>query len=174
MYTKIDAQLVENYLTTLKEKSGLTLETIAKTSGSSESTIKKLFTGKTDNPGIDTLAPIIYAMGGSIDEMYNPGKNKDEVKEISINSIKEMYEFQLAEQRKTEEAHISNIRVHYEQHRNDTITNYERLLSEKENQVKLFKRITAVSFAIACVGFAILIGLLILEVSNPNLGWIQF
>ena len=91
MYTNIDAQLVKKYLTTLKEKSGLTLEAIAKTSDTSESTIKKLFSAKIDNPGIDTIAPVLYAMGGSMDEMCNPDKDKDEVKEISINSIKEMY-----------------------------------------------------------------------------------
>ena len=82
--------------------------------------------------------------------------------------------FQFAEFRKTEEAHICNMRTHYEQHRDDTITNYERLISEKENQVKLFKKISLICLSIACVGFAILIGLLVLEVMNPELGWIKF
>ena len=163
----MDAKLVAKYLTSLKEKSGLTIEAIAEKSQRSESTVKNLCSGKTEDPRLDTVAPVIYAMGGSIDEMYNPGKNKDAVKEFSINSIKEIYEQQLIDMSKTHEAHINNIRAHYEQHRQDTITNYERLLKEKGNQTNFFK-------ILACVGLAILIVLLILEVSNPNLGWIRF
>ena len=162
----MDAKLVAKYVMSLKEKSGLTYEAIAEKSQRSESTIKNLCSGKTENPGLDTIAPIIYAVGGSLDEMYS-GKSKDEVKEISINSIKEMYEFQLSERAKAEESHINNIRAHYEQHRQDTISNYERLIEEKNKQINFFK-------LLACIGLGILIGLLILEVTNPNLGWIQF
>ena len=162
----MDAKLVANYLLALKEKSGLTYEAIAEKSGVSEATIKNLFSGKSEDPRVSTVAPVIYVMGGSLDEAYT-GKSKDTVKEISINSIKEMYEFQLAEQRKIEEAHINNIRAHYEQHREDTISNFERLLKEKDKQIAFFK-------ILACVGLVILVGLLILEVTNPNLGWLRF
>ena len=170
----MDANLVANYLSTLRVKSGLTYEVIAKKSKTSESTVKNLCTGKTEDPRLKTVAPVIYAMGGSIDEMYNPDKSKDEVKEISIASIKEIYEQQLSEIAKTNEAHINNIRAHYEQHREDSIKNYEmrladkrEIIKEKNKQINFFK-------IVAAVGYAILIGLLILEVTNPNLGWIQF
>lgn len=162
----MDAKLVAKYLTALKEKSGLTYEAIAEKSGRSESTVKNLCSGKTEDPRLDTVAPVIYAIGGSIDEMYT-GKSKDDIKEISINSIKEIYEQQLSEISKINEAHINNIRAHYEQHRLDYKESYERLLKEKSNQANLFK-------IIACVGLVILIALLILEVANPNLGWIRF
>ena len=150
----------------LKEKCGLTYEAIAEKSQRSESTVKNLCLGKTEDPRLDTVAPVIYAMGGSIDEMYT-GKSKDAVKEISINSIKEIYEQQLLEMSKSNETQINNIRAHYEQHRSDSKENYERLLKEKSNQAKTF-------MVLACIGYAILIGLLILEVANPNLGWLRF
>ena len=169
----MDARLVAKYLTVLKEKSGLTYETIAEKSGRSESTVKNLCSGKTEDPRLDTVAPVIYAVGGSLDEMYT-GKSKDAVKEISIASIKEMYEFQLAEYRKTEEAHINNIRAHYEQHRQDFKESHEQQLQykdllyiEKCKESRLFK-------ILAGVGFGVLIVLLILEVANPNLGWLRF
>lgn len=162
----MDAKLVAKYLTLLKEKTGLTYEAIAEKSKRSESTVKNLCSGKSEDPRLDTVAPVIYAMGGSVDEMYT-GKSKDAVKEISISSIKEIYEQQLIDISKTHEAHVNNIRAHYEQHRQDTITNYERLLKEKSSQANFFK-------ILACAGLAILIGLLILEVSNPNLGWLRF
>lgn len=169
----MDARLVAKYLTALKEKSGLTYEAIAEKSGRSESTVKNLCSGKTEDPRLDTVAPVIYAVGGSIDEMYT-GKSKDAVKEISISSIKEMYEFQLAEYKATEEAHINNIRAHYEQHRQDFKESHEKQLEykdllylEKCKESRLFK-------ILAGIGFGILIILLILEVSNPNLGWLRF
>ena len=162
----MDAKLVANYLTTLKEKRGFTYEAIADISKRSVSTVKNLCLGKTEDPRLDTVAPVIYAVGGSIDEMYT-GKNKDAVKEVTINSIKEIYEQQLIEISKINETHINNIRAHYEQHREDFKESFERLLKEKCNEAKLFK-------ILAGVGFAILIGLLILEVANPNLGWLRF
>ena len=172
MNLPLDENFIAKYLTRIIKETGNTYESIAKKCNVSESTVKNICQSKTTNPGILNVAPIVYAANGSLDEMC--GKTKEDIDEKTKNLIKEMSEFQFAEYRKTEEAHICNMRTHYEQHRDDTITNYERLLSEKENQVKLFKRITAISFGIACVGFAILIGLLILEVTNPNLGWIQF
>ena len=169
----MDAKLVAKYLTELKEKSGLTYEAIAEKCGMSESTIKNLFTNKTENPRLDTVAPPVYILGGSIDEMLT-GKSKDEVKEFSISSIKEIYEQQLIDMSKTHEAHVNNIRAHYEQHRQDFKESQEKqnalkdqLFKEKANESNLFKILT-------CVLAAILIGLLILEVSNPSLGWLRF
>jgi len=162
----MDANLVAKYLTSLREKLGLTYEEYAEISKRPVSTLKNLCSGKTEDPRLDTVAPYVYAGGGSIDEMYT-GKSKDEVKEGSISAIKEIYEQQLIDMSKTHEAHINNIRAHYEQHRQDTITNYERLLKEKSSQANFFK-------ILACIGLAILIGILILEVSNPNLGWLRF
>lgn len=169
----MDARLVANYLTRLKGKSGLTNEAIAEKSKRSESTVKNLLSGKTEDPRLDTVAPVIYAMGGSIDEMYT-GNSKDAVKEISINSIKEIYEQQLLEAAKTSEAHINNIRTHYEQHRQDVKENYEKQLADKREIIDQLKKeiISSKIFSWVCV--AVLVGLLILEVMNPNLGWLRF
>jgi transcriptional regulator with XRE-family HTH domain len=168
----MDARLVANYLTKLKERTGLTYEAIAEESEMSVSTIKNLFSGKTEDPRLGTIVPIIYIMNGSVDEML--GKSKKEIADISVASIKDMYEFQLEEQRKTTEAHIENIRNHYEQHRKDYMESQEKqnvlkdkLYEEKCKENRLFKILT-------CVGFGILIALLILEVANPNLGWLRF
>lgn len=169
----MDANLVANYLTALKEKSGLTYETIAEKSQRSVSTVKNLCSGKTEDPRLDTVAPVIYAMGGSIDEMYT-GKSKDAVKEISISSIKEIYEQQLIDMSKTHEAHVNNIRSHYEQHVEDLKENFEKRLADKREIIKEKDKHANFFKVLACAGLAILIGLLILEVSNPNLGWLRF
>jgi transcriptional regulator with XRE-family HTH domain len=176
----MDARFVANYLTKLKEKSGLTLEAIAEKSQRSESTVKNLITGKTEDPRLDTVAPVIYAMGGSIDEMYT-GKSKDKLKEISIESIKEMYEYQLSEVTKMSETHIENIRAHYEQHRQDFKENVEKRLADKreiiaqqEEHIKTLKKESIMSKTLTIICVAILVGLLIAEVMNPNLGWFRY
>ena len=61
MFTQIDSKIIIKYLIALKEKRGLTYEAIAEASGIPESTIKKLFSWKVENPGLDTILPIMYA-----------------------------------------------------------------------------------------------------------------
>ena len=177
----MDAKLVANYLAALKEKSGLTYEIIAEKSKRSESTVKNLCSGKTEDPRLDTVAPVVYAMGGSIDEMYNPNKSKDEVKAISITSIKEIYEQQLAELTRVNENHINNIRTHYEQHRQDFKENVERRLADKreiiaqqEEHIKTLKKENRISKIFTTICVVVLVGLLIAEVMNPNLGWLRY
>ena len=172
MILPLDEKFIANYLTQLFKETGNTIETISQKCGIPETTIKNICKGKTENPGIITIATLVYTANGSLDIMC--GKSKEEIEENVRKLMLEMYEFQLAEHRKTEETHINNIRGHYEQHREDTINNYERLLAEKDNHIKLFKRIALICFGVACIGLTILIVLLILEVTNPELGWIKF
>ena len=175
----MDEKFVARYLTAIMEKEGLTDEIVAERGKTSASTVKNLRLGKTENPGILTVAPIIYAANGSLDVMC--GKSKADIDESTKTLMKEMYEFQLSEHRKTEETHIANIRTHYEQHRQDSIDNYEMRLADKreiidqQNQhIKSLKRESLSSKLFALICMAILVGILVAEVMNPNLGWIQF
>lgn len=169
----MDAKLVAKYLTALKEKSGLTYEAIAEKCGMSEATIKNLFTNKTENPRLDTVAPPVYVLGGSIDEMLT-GKSKDEVKAFSISSIKEIYEQQLLDISKNHEAHVNNIRSHYEQHIEDLKENFEKRLADKSEIIKEKSNHANFFKILACVGLSILVALLIIEVMHPDLGWIRY
>lgn len=175
------AELVAQYLSALKDKRKLTYEAIAEISQRSESTVKNLCLGKSEDPRVDTVAPVVYALGGSMDEMLNPGKSKDELKEVSVSSIKEIYEYQIAEMNKINETHINNIRAHYEQHRQDFKENIEKrfsdkaeLLQAKEEYIKALKKIILVLGIALSLCLFILIGLLIAEVMNPNLGWFRY
>lgn len=177
----MDKDLVANYINSLKKKTGLTYEAIAEKSRRSESTVKNLCLGKAEDPRIDTVAPVVYALGGSMDEMLNPDKNKDELKETSVNALKESYEHQASLLKESSEAHISNIRSHYEQHHEDLKENYERrledkreLIATKDAHIKTLERecLHSKIFAYACA--LILVSILVAEVMNPNLGWIQY
>lgn len=175
------AEIVAEYLNTLRQKTGLTFEAVAEKAKCSESTVKNLCYGKTEDPRISTVAPIIYAMGGSLDEMYNPKKNKDEIKETSVAALKDIYEYQIHVIKETNESHIGNIRAHYEQHHEDLKENYERRLADKKElnemqaaHIKTLERECLSSKVFSWVCIAILVSLLIAEVMNPNLGWFRY
>lgn len=172
--SNMKAELVAKYLTSLRIKNDLTYEAIAEKSKRSESTVKNLCTGKTEDPRLDTVAPIVYAMGGSIDEMYNPEKSKDEIKETSVLAMKDIYENQLAAIKESYDEQISNIRRHYEQHHQDLIDNFEKRLADKREIIEMQKKEHKSTKIVAWVCGAILVCLLIAEVMNPNLGWLRY
>lgn len=174
-------EVVAEYLSLLKTKTGLTYDAIAEMSGRSESTVKNLCLGKSDDPRIDTIAPVVYALGGSMDEMLNPKKSKDDLKETSVIALKDSYEHQARLQKEANEQHINNIRAHYEQHHEDLKENFERRLADKRELIESYKehikslekdcRSSRIAFWVCIVVF---VGVLIAEVMNPNLGWFRF
>lgn len=174
-------ETLSQYLNEKRLQAGLTYEAIATISNTPESTVKNLCTGKTKNPQLETIIPIMEAVGGSYDEMLHPEKTKDEMKETSVLALKDIYEYQLSEIRKTNEEHINNIRAHYEQHHEDLKDNYERRLADKRDLIESYKEhiktlqkeflISKIALGICVVVF---IGVLIAELLNPNLGWFRY
>ena len=140
----MDANVVANYFAKLKEKNGFTIEAWAEKSNGSVSTLKNLLSGKTEDPRLATVTPYIYSAGGSVDEMLNPN-------------------FKKSETRSQCERHIADIKE-----------NHAREMALKDEIIKIKDRHANFFKLLACVGFGILIVLLILEVTNPNLGWIQY
>lgn len=174
-------EIVANYLSLLKTKTGLTYDAIAEISGRSESTVKNLCLGKSDDPRIDTIAPIVYALGGSLDEMLNPKQNKDELKETSVIALKDSYEHQARLLQESSEVHINNIRAHYEQHHEDLKENFEKRLADKRELIESYKEhiISVKNEFLICkialyVCLALFITVLIAELMNPDLGWFRY
>ena len=170
----MDERLVANYLTKLRKDTGLTYKAIGEISDRSESTVKNLCEGKTEDPRLDTIAPVIYAMGGSLDEMFNPGKSKDAMKEISVVSLKEAYEFQLATMKETNEMHIANIRAHYERHIDELKESHKKIEEHYEKHIAtilLDKKWFRLGF---CISIFIFAALCVAELLNPNLGWFRY
>lgn len=55
----------------LKKRSGMTTKAIAEKANMSERTVTRIFSGETYAPGIDKLRDIVYAMGGSLDDVLD-------------------------------------------------------------------------------------------------------
>ena len=178
-------------LNQLRKDKNLTFADLEKMTNISESTIKNILLGRTKNPGMESLLPTCKALGISVEMAYEPG-DVDEIKKkietqgikdenVSVIALKDIYEHQIAIINHNNEAHINNIRSHYEQHHNDLKENFEKRLSDKREIIESYEKhiksleknvlASRISFGVCC---SILIILLILEVSNPSLGWIRF
>lgn len=55
----------------LKKRSGMTTKQIAEKAKLPERTVTRIFSGETYAPGIDKLRSIVYAMGGSLDDILD-------------------------------------------------------------------------------------------------------
>ena len=177
----MSTELISQYLNAKRLQKDLTYEAVAAKSNIPEATVKNLCTGKTKNPGIETILPVMDAVGGSFDEMLHPDKSKDDMEGTSVLALKDMYEHQISVIKETNEEHIHNIRTHYEQHHQDLVENFEMRLADKRELIESYKehikalerdcRISKIAIWICVIVF---IAVLIAEVMNPSLGWFRF
>lgn len=58
----------------LKKAKGMTTKQIADATKIPESTLKRIFSGETDNPYVDTIRRIAIALGSSLDEIFAESK----------------------------------------------------------------------------------------------------
>ena len=154
--------MIVNYLNALKTKGNFTYETISNLSGIPESTIKNIFSGKTEDPRFETVSALVAAMGGSLDAIYSAAKQED-VEANAVITIKESYE-----------QRIADIKEHYEHRLREMKDHYELRIEEINEHLdttKLDKR----WFRIACVISVLIFAMLcVAELLNPNLGWFRF
>ena len=189
-----------NYLllNQLRKDKGLSFPDMEKLTGISESTIKNILLGKTRNPGMESLIPTCRVLGIPVEIAYEDG-DVDEIKakiekqgikeeNVPVLALKEIYERQIEVINSNNETHINNIRSHYEQHHEDLKDNFEKRLFDKreliesykehiesyKERIKVLETETKNSKIATWIFCGILVAILILEVANPNLGWIRF
>lgn len=73
------------YLIKLKNELHLTYEELSEKSGVPESTLIRIFSGKTASPYYQTIEDIVKAMNGSLDEMSGISKEETPSKEVRID-----------------------------------------------------------------------------------------
>ena len=151
-----------------------------------EGTVKNVVTGRTRNPGSETLKKICDALGVPIEEVLRPKKKEIENKGVKIDdaaiiALKEIYELQVASMKETNEAHIANIRTHYEQHHQDLVENFEKRLADKRElndtlneQIKDLKRANFIKNLLLSLSAAIFVVLFIMEIMHPEHGWLRY
>lgn len=74
-----DAELLWERVCVLREEQGKSLAQIAEESRVPITSVKRFFSGETKNPGFLSLCQIIYALGGSVDEVLEIDREKQPV-----------------------------------------------------------------------------------------------
>ena len=172
-------------------------EILASKTRIAEGTVKNILTGKTTHSSTQNVCALCDALDVPIDEVLGYSPKTLEVKgakenDAAILALKDIYEFQIATFKEQNEAHITNIRAHYEQHHEDLKENYGHRLADKreiietlkeENEklnAKLLKQeestrignlIRNIIIGLFVVGT---IALLVLEFAHPEHGWIRW
>lgn len=135
------------YLNNLKEKSGLTNEQLSQVSGIPESTITRIFNGRTDNPYFQTIVDIVRSLNGSVDVMENlPSEHmSSDTTETSAGTASEA---------KTEPDH-------------KLIALYREIISNKEHWLRFL-------VAILLVIVFLIFTMVAYDILHPFEGWIQY
>ena len=106
---EITIESVKEYITALKNAGNFTLEDIANISGIPLPTVRNIYSGKTPDARFSTVARIIIAMGGDLNELIGYEKKK-EIEVNSTVSLKETYEMRIADLIKSYEERIEDIK----------------------------------------------------------------
>ena len=153
-----------------------------------EGTLKNIFNGKVKRTSAQNLNKICKALDVPLEKVLGIAEAQKRIEtqgikegDISVIALKEIYERQQILINETNEKHIENIRSHYEQHHEDLKENYERRLADKRELIESYKehilslekdcRSHKIAFWVCVI---VLVGILMLEVMNPSLGWIKF
>lgn len=97
--------MVRDYFNKLKAKGNFTYAYISKASDTPEATVRKIFSGETEDPRFETVVRIDAAMGGHIANIIN-GKMASDVEANAVITMKETYESRLADQKE----HLSTLK----------------------------------------------------------------
>lgn len=100
---------MKDYLNALKSKGNFSWGDLSSLSGLPDATIRKIFSGETADPRLETVARFVTAMGGSLDEMIGRGK-KEKVEMNAIMTVKEVYEARIADIKASSLEHTNSLR----------------------------------------------------------------
>ena len=89
--------MVKEYLNTLKKAGNYSWADIANLSGIPEATVRKVFSGETADPRFETIAKLVIAMGGDMNDAMD-NKKKKEIEISSTITLKESCEMRLEDQ----------------------------------------------------------------------------
>lgn len=77
-----------DYIRALKEEKHMTSQQLADISKVPISTVNRILSGQTDNPGLQAVCDMVYALGGSVDEMMGrPAEKQDAAVKLYERSI---------------------------------------------------------------------------------------
>lgn len=145
-----NSDMIRRYLTTLKESSGFSWADLSASTGLPDSTIRKIFSGETADPRLETISLIVAALGGSLDAMLAGDIRSNEANDShseadSENALKDFYNTRVEELKKSYGLYVESL-----------------------------KRDKKLLFVIVCVLLGFLMAFLIVDLSFGSIGWIRY
>ena len=107
------------YLSDLKEETRMSWADLSAATKLPDSTIRKIFSGETADPRLETISLIVSAMGGSIDTMLSGKSAKEKTPHRGIpheetsdgfDEVRSAYEKRLAEMQESYERYIESLK----------------------------------------------------------------
>lgn len=136
---------VRKYILALKEAGNFTFEDIANISGIPLPTVRNIYSGKTPDARFGTVAKLVIALGGDLNEIVGYEKKK-EIEVNSTVSLKETYEMRISDLINSYEQRIEDIKALCEMRISDVQKccevriadmkqNFEERLSEQKEMI---------------------------------------
>lgn len=157
----------------LKEKSHMTNQQIAEKSNVPESTVARIFSGKTPNPTITTVISMVRAMGGSVADFLGeedcsadcPRMKNDEADTVCTT---EASDFDTeSENELPHDIHPTESIPVGEKYYWDMIEFYKNMLKKKDEWIaRLFWCLTGIMLFILFI--------LIFDILHPNFGFVKY
>lgn len=144
------------YLLTLKERSGMSWAELSAATQLPDSTIRKIFSGDTSDPRLETISLTVTAMGGSLDDMLTGQPLQDSKPPDAESSVDPSDSQSEAALRRAYERRLFEVKM------------------SSERYIRSLKRDKLLLFIISCTLTAILLLFLALDLALGSAGWIRY
>lgn len=148
------SEAMRRYLATLRGRSGLSWADLSAMTGLPDSTIRKVFSGETADPRLETISLIVNAMGGSLDAMQS-GEEQQQATETA----------EVSEAASADTGYA--VRADYERRIEDLKASF----AEYTASLRRDKHILGV---VAAVLGLLLFTFLVLDLAFGSVGWIRY
>lgn len=151
-------------LRAMKEKSDMTYQEIAIRSKVPESTVTRIFSGKTLNPTITTVSAIVTAMGGDLSDLFDKKVLVDlDPKSDEVIQVQEPFTQVKNPDANPETYKMETISI---EHHREVVEMYQRAVNKKDRWMR--------NMAIAlCTLVALILFVLIFDMFNGDIGYIR-
>lgn len=150
-----DTSKIGDYIREHRELSGMSISEVAEVSELSETTIKNLSANKVPNPGFWSVANVVKAIGGSLDEMASIPRPSIDAYEKQISDLDS----------KLKSAERDCV------HMQASMNSQQQLLDDRAASNHWLRRAIII---VSCVSLALLIfvfSVLIYDIRHPNMGY---
>lgn len=168
--------MLKTELLRMKERCGLTNEEISKASLIALQTVNNVFSGRTQDPGYSTVAALVKAMRGSMDDIeglltHHEHHGQDKITpcvkcQEKLERIRELYERMVASSNETIKAQSADLK--------EREKTFEKIQKEHEKVVEQKNKWITALFVICGIAVATFLVMVILDVLLPTIGWITY